>query len=562
MSKRPNRLAEPGSFGAAGWTLLSVLGVILGLAVAAALAFAVASGGDEPEVFGQSPTPAFSWPVFAIGALLVLVAAVLVAVAVYRKRSDSRYDYKAKYMATPSDLAEMHRPAQKATAVRLGAQGAGDGVPLGVMVEGGAELLSSFEEVRIAIMGPRAGKTSGVVIRELLETHGPAIVTSNKRDVVDASRGPRSERGLVRVHDIQNLVGEKPTWWWNPLTFVTDVESAERLAAIFAASNTPRDAKADAYFPIAGRQYLSALLLAAAVDGRPISQLVSWMSDPGDQDPVKILQANGYSDAATQLRGTSELTDKQRDGIVGTATPWVSFLRNPNYLAWIQTTGPEDRRPQFNPRAFVGSKADTLYLVSKEGEGSARAITAAMTMAVLDAADKLGAVSKGMRLPRPLMASLDEAANVVRIPELPDLYSHYGSRGVILSVYLQSWTQGVQAWGEDGMKKMWSAANTKMVGKGVDETPFLRELRELIGDRDVRSSSVSSGKGGRSSSQSLRKEAIFEVSELRAIPSWRALVFSSGNPATYIRLEPWWKHDYAPSVTASKDYYEKLGQAA
>src|SRR5699024_9188239 len=145
-----------------------------------------------------------------------------------------------------------------------------------------------------------------------------------------------------RVHDIQNLVGEKPTWWWNPLTFVTDVESAERLAAIFAASNTPRDAKADAYFPIEARQYLSALLLAAAVDGRPISQLVSWMSDPGDQDPVKILQANGYSDAATQLRGTSELTDKQRDGIVGTATPWVSFLRNPNYLAWIQPTGPED----------------------------------------------------------------------------------------------------------------------------------------------------------------------------------------------------------------------------
>src|SRR5690606_25843258 len=98
--------------------------------------------------------------------------------------------------------------------------------------------------------------------------------------VVDASRGPRSERGLVRVHDVQNLVGEKPTWWWNPLTFVTDVESAERLAAIFEASNTPRNAKADAYFPVAGRQYLSALLLAAAVDDRPISQLVSWMSDP------------------------------------------------------------------------------------------------------------------------------------------------------------------------------------------------------------------------------------------------------------------------------------------
>lgn len=521
----------------------------------------MASGGSEPEVFGQPQGARFSWPVFAIVALLVLVAAAL-AVVVYRKRSDSRFDYKAKYMATPSDLAEMHRPAQRETATRLGAQGAGDGVPLGAMVEGGVELLSSFEEVRIAIMGRRAGKTTSLVVREVLETRGPAIVTSNKRDVVDAARGPRSERGLVRVQDIQNLVGEKATWWWNPLTFVTDVESAERLAAIFAASNTPRDAKADAYFPIAGRQYLSALLLAAAVDDRPISQLVGWMSDPGERAPITILENNGYPDAATQLNGITELTEKQRDGIVGTASPWVSFLRNPKYLAWIQPTCPDDTRPQFDPRAFVGSRADTLYLVSKEGKGSARAITAAMTMAVLDAADKLGAVSKGMRLPRPLMASLDEAANVVRIPELPDLYSHYGSRGVILSVYLQSWTKGVEAWGGTGMKKMWSAANTKMVGRGVDETPFLRELRELIGDRDVRSSSVSSGKGGRSSSQSRRKEAIFEVSELRAIPKWRALLFSSGNPATYIRLEPWWKHDYAPSVAASTEYYESVGQAA
>lgn len=557
MRRQPNRLTEPGSFGSAGWILLAVLGLILGLGVVILLAVGLAPGRDEPEVFGQSQGPGFSWPVFVVGTVLVLVAAALVAVAVFRRRSPSRFDYKAQYMATPQDMEEMHRAAQRETSARLGASGAGDGVPLGRMVcEGGAELLSSFEEVRIAIMGPRAGKSSAMVIREVMETNGPALVTSNKRDVVDATRGPRSERGLVRVQDVQGLLGEKPTWWWNPLTFVTDVESAERLTAIFAASNTPRDARADAYFTPAGKEYLSNLLLAAALGDLPISVILTWMSDPGDRAPVTLLREAGFSDAGGQLAATLELTDKQRDGVVGTARPWVSFLRNPNYLAWIQRTGPDDRRPHFDPHAFVASRGDTLYMVSKEGEGSGRAITAATTMALLDAADKLGAASTGMRLPRPLMASLDEAANVVRIPELPDLYSHYGSRGIILSVYLQSWTQGVQAWGEDGMKKMWSAANTKLVGKGVDETPFLRELRELVGDRDVRSGSVSSGRGGRSTSQSLRKEAIFDVSELRAIPSWRALLFSSGNPATYIEIEPWWTKDYAASVKASKDFYE------
>ncbi|MEE1652163.1 TraM recognition domain-containing protein [Brachybacterium sp. J144] len=560
MKRPPNRLTEPGSLGSAGLVLAGVVVGALGIGAAAALAVALAPGRGEPTVLGQEDGSAFSWPVFVVGVLLLATLLILGTIILLRQqRTSSRYDYKARFMAQPRELAAMHPDRQRETSARLGASGAGDGVPLGTMVHGGVELLSSFEEVRIAIMGPRAGKTSAMVVREVLETHGPAIVTSNKRDVVDATRGPRSERGLVRVHDVQNLVGEQPTWWWNPLSFITDVESAERIAAVFAASNTPRDARADAYFSPAGRQYLSGLLLAAAVGELPITKVLTWMSDPGGQDPVALLREAGYVDAASQLQATVELTEKQRDGVVGTAAPWVSFLRNPKYLPWIQRTGPEDPRPEFNPAAFVASPSDTLYLVSKEGEGSARAITAALTMAVLDAADKHGAASPGMRLPRPLMASLDEAANVVRIPELPDLYSHYGSRGVILSVYLQSWTQGVQAWGEEGMKKMWSAANVKMVGRGVSEVPFQRELRELIGNRDVRSGSVSAGKGGRSTSRSLKTEAIFEVSELGALPEGRALLFSSGNPPAYVKLTPWWEQDYADSVTASKGYFEKVG---
>ncbi|MCT1431611.1 TraG/TraD/VirD4 family protein, partial [Brachybacterium muris] len=154
-------------------------------------------------------------------------------------------------------------------------------------------------------------------------------------------------------------------------------------------------------------------------------------------------------------------------------------------------------------------------------------------------------------------ATLDEAANVVRWPELPDLYSHYGSRGIILSVFLQSWTQGAEAWTEGGMKKMWSAANIRMVGAGVAETPFLRELSELVGDRDVRSGSVSSGRGGRSTSQSLRREKILDVADIGSLPPGRALLFSSGNPPTLVKLVPWWEQPYADKVSASKDYYEK-----
>ena len=32
----------------------------------------------------------------------------------------------------------------------------------------------------------------------------------------------------------------------------------------------------------------------------------------------------------------------------------------------------------------------------------------------------------------------------------PNLYSHYGSRGIVLMTILQSWSQGVEVWGEPG----------------------------------------------------------------------------------------------------------------
>lgn len=565
MAMAPNRLSEPGTMTPGLLAALCGLGVALVLGGAAVIAFLVGSGPvADPTSINQTSEGGFSWPVMLIAVLVAVVLGGVAVLVMVRSRRLSRYDYKAQYMATVEHMEELSPAHLKAEGERMGTLEVGLGVPLGRMVRsGGIELASSFEYVRVAIMGPRAGKTSGVVVRELMETKGPAIVTSNKRDVVDTTRGPRSERGLVRVQDIQQIVREKPSWWWNPLSFVHDVETAERLTAILEASNTPKDARGDAYFPVAGRQYLSSLLLAAALGDRPMSTVLSWVNKPSNREPLGILKEHGFDGAYTTLEGFIELTGKQRDGVTGTAAPWVGFLRNPNYLAWIEPTGPDDQRPQLNVDEFVASKADTLYLVSKEGAGSGRAITAALTMAILDAADRLGSFSKGGRLPRPLMACLDEAANVVRWPELPDLYSHYGSRGIILSVFLQSWTQGVEAWGEGGMKKMWSAANVQMVGKGVGEAAFLRELQELIGTRDVKSRSLSSGKGGRSSSWSIRKDNIFEISELRALPKMRALVFSTGAPATYVKLEPWWMQErYSESVKASQDYYEGVGVAA
>ena len=121
-------------------------------------------------------------------------------------------------------------------------------------------------------------------------------------------------------------------------------------------------------------------------------------------------------------------------------------------------------------------------------------------------------------------------ANVVRWAALPDQFSHYGSKGLIVMGILQSWSQGVELWGEANMRKIWSAANVKVYG--VAEEGFLRALSDLIGDYSYTNVSISSGKSGSSRSRQEGKERIFDVSNLAELDRGRAVVLASGAPAT------------------------------
>ena len=165
--------------------------------------------------------------------------------------------------------------------------------------------------------------------------------------------------------------------------------------------------------------------------------------------------------------------------------------RNP----WLTGNAPVGRR-ELDPHEFVQTSA-TMYSLSKEGRGSAGPLVTALTVAITEAAEDLAKASPGGRLPVPMVAVLDEAANVYRWRELPNLYSRYGSRGIVLLTILQSWSQGVEVWGRDGMRKLRSAANIKVYGGGVSEVEFLGELSQLIGDFDLTTTSVSHGRGGR-----------------------------------------------------------------
>ncbi|MFX0576593.1 type IV secretory system conjugative DNA transfer family protein [Nocardia nepalensis] len=506
------------------------------------------------------------WP-RASTVIVLLVVAALILYLVVRKRLAARravgrlaVDDKADVMGSGSAIASLTEKGVREKAAMLGVQlGYNDspGVPIGIGVADGVMLYGSYEDLHLDIWGPRQGKSTSRVIPAILTAVGPVLSTSNKRDVVDATRDVRQQKGSPTfVFDPQGVAGEEPTWFWDPLAWVDAYHDgaegrAARLAGHFADADDGSDNKQDVFFDPEAEDLLAALFLAAAVGGRPIVQVWDWVTNPGDAEPIELLRgaSKHYSAAGLAMQYNSD--PRTKSGIYGTAKKMIRCLQMPYVHPWIL---PGDNRTQFDELEFIENNG-TLYSLSLEGRGSAGPLVSALTEAVIDVAMRKASRSPGGRLPIPLLAVLDEAANVVRWKDLPKQYSHLGSRGIVVMTVLQSWAQGARCWGDAGMLALWSAANVKVLGPGIDDMNFLRDRSEAIGEYDAISASVSESKGSKSYSRSLGSSKTFTVNALTTLPQGRAIVFTSGQPAVLIRTVPWWEGDYAEDVKKSISHH-------
>lgn len=478
-------------------------------------------------------------------------------------------DAQARYMAQGAELADLTYEAMVAKAARLGVRrGENDapGVSLGQAILEPTPLYASYEDLHVDLMGPRAGKSSSLVIPAVMEAIGPVIATSNKRDVVDATRLHRSNLGTVRVFDPQGVAKEPCRWYWDPIGWVAGTgvdggadaqERAAKLAGHFAAGG--ENERKDSFFDTEAEDMLAGLFLAAAVSKKPVTQVFTWITSPFDEEPIDVLREAGYDMVAAALNDQYQAPDRQRAGIFSTAKKMANCLKYSKIQPWVcpPKDGEADREP-FDVQAFARSR-DTLYPLSLEGAGTAGPLITALTAAVVEAAAAAGTAAGG-RLPVPMLVCLDEAANIVRWADLPKQYSHFGSRGIVVMTILQSWAQGVRCWGSDGMSALWSAANIRVLGPGLADAGFLRDISDLIGQHyeQVSSLSNSQSKDGRSTSTSWSRttEPTMTASDLAAMPSGRAVLLSSGRRPALIQLVPWWERPYADAIKASQNRFE------
>ncbi|MDQ0241475.1 type IV secretory system conjugative DNA transfer family protein [Arthrobacter bambusae] len=505
----------------------------------------------------------------AFAGALILTTGILVIVSRTKAAGKrTRVDHKAALMGRGKDIAMLTERSVMGTAKRFGLNW--PGIFLGITVAGNQKLFADVESVGMSIFGPRQGKSSTQVIPAVMDAPGAVLTTSNKPDVIDATRLGRSLKGKIWAFNPQKISDDPPTWLWDPVSYVTDDVHAQKLADIFKVAERGGSSKADdPYFDPEGLDLSAALFLAAAVDRRPAPVVYDWISGGKVQMeiPKRILreyQGGIYARHADSMAAQLALDDGQRDGIVGTAKAALRVLKYVGIQKWISPQGSNDPRPRFDPHRFVRESTDTLYVLSKEGGGSAAALTTALTVAVAEAAEAYAMTQPNRRMPVPLVLPLDEIANVCPWKDLPDKYSHYGSKGLLPMFWLQSYSQGVELWGEKGMAKIYSASTVKIIGSGLDEERFLREVSSTLGEYRYDTMNTSSSRQGRSVSVSPEgsKEAILSVSELSEMPIGRAIIKRAGARAVLVKTVQWRHTRHADAVWLSLDLHDPTKDSA
>lgn len=570
--------------------------VVVGVLVVMALVAYRLGGGTNPSwnpgLLAELAAGRRRWPTTASAVLFAEFAALALAATATARLLGKRaarhgprrdIDVAAKTMANVKKVQLLDEEWSRGEAQRLAPAIPAEhpfrrGLLMGFTVRGGLPVHLPWEWVVVAIAGTRMGKTAALAVPAVCAAPGPCVATSNKLDIWTDTRGPRQRMGQLWLFDLQGVTtGEPgpPRFYWNPLKPVFDLPSAKKAASYWVGASKEDGARVDAYFDGSAQDILATYMLAAALAGGDMVHAVEWMANDQSTIPATILKLYDEHAAARMLASKQAVTERQRDGYFDMARRFLEALDAQRYAQAILpprriTIGvhadgfldigdgePIHDLPEFDPTTFATS-TDTLYALSKEGPDSAAALTTALVGIVLDAAEAAAARTPSGRLPIPMVAVLDEAANVVRLQELPKQYSHFGSRGILPITILQSPSQGKDVWGATKFQIMLDAANCIWYGGNTTDRDFLTQLSELIGEHYVRHDSTSAptgwlASGSASRSSAWQPEAILKPSPLAALPGDRAILQLPGSTPLLLRKAFWTEGPYADQIRKSSD---------
>jgi type IV secretion system protein VirD4 len=400
----------------------------------------------------------------------------------------------------------------------------------------GSVLVATEDRQSLLVVGPtQSGKTSGLAVPAILEWDGPVVATSIKGDLAAATRHWRARRGRCWVFDPTGTAGAGPPTPWSPLAAAATWSAAQRMASWLVESTPARTGMTDgAFWYSAAAKLLAPLLLAAASAAGTMSEVVRW-NDQGEFDePARLLEAAGETEAATALWASAGRDERIRSSVATTLETVLSPFEDPIVARSTATS-------VIDPQSLI-RQGGTLYLCGPTFEQARLAgLFASLVSAVVAAAVEAANVA-GRPLDPPLLLVLDEAANIAPLRDLDTLASTGAGLGIQLVTVCQDLSQFSARYGADRARTIANNHRAKLVLSGVSDLATLDLVSGLAGEHAVREYTLTAdlrdGRRTRSSAVTYRRLA--PVDELRRTPPGQGVLVYGHLPACRVSLRPWY----------------------
>jgi type IV secretion system protein VirD4 len=414
------------------------------------------------------------------------------------------------------------------------------GGPLHLGARGGAPVFAAAEHSVLVLGPPRSGKTSALVIPNVLAAPGAVVSTSTKPDVLLATASERGRMGRCWLFDPSGTATVPPGVQrarWSPLQGCGQWEEALLMVRAMVGAG-PRHTTAESFhWTERAEALLAPLLHAAALDGFGMPDLMGWINRRQLEPALATLHRQEAWLAADILLGLAATDRRELSGIWSTAAGVLASYRSAAALACA-------RDPNIEP-AGLGAGNDTVYICSSARH---QALVAPIVVAFVEQV-KAGAYAAAAARavdgeePVAVTLALDEVANIAPLPDLPALVSEGGSQGLRIMACFQDLSQARGRWGQaaDGFLSLFGA---KVILSGIGDLRTLELVSRLAGEADVavRTAGRHWGPGGPQASVNLstRRQPRLAVDEVSGLPSGAALVIDGARRPEVMALTPWW----------------------
>ncbi len=410
-------------------------------------------------------------------------------------------------------------------------------------------LVLTERETSVLVVGPtRSGKTTCLVVPNLLDWRGPAVVTSTKGELLALTAARRQRVGPVYVYDPTGELGERaPSVTWSPLAGCEDLDRAWLVAAWLCAGLQQGSSRGDndwAHWAESGKLLIAPLLFAAANAGCTVVDVHTWIHGFDLATPMALLEdlqsddsRPHHADAARALSmvaSVDQRPERERGTVFSTVMRIFNVFNERAAAASAESS-------RFDPRAFL-ERGGTLYLCTPRlAPERIAGLFVGILMTVVTEAYTIAEESPRGRLDHALGLFLDELANVVPIEDLPGLASQGAGRGVLLLSIVQDLSQLRARYGADRAHSILNNHPAKLILPGITDPETVDLLSRLVGRHAVTDVQVSRADGRVSRAYSVRNDNIAPPDALRQLDSSSAVALYRGRPPMLLQLRPWYR---------------------